>query len=63
MFSKDRFIQDCRTAVDKGQEAIRELMEEAVSDEAKVMAELGEPGHAGITTLYRAHDLTILQFT
>lgn len=63
MFSKDRFIQDCRTAVAEGQGAIREIMEEAVSDGKEVMAELGEPRHAGITTLYRAHDLTILQFT
>jgi predicted metal-dependent enzyme (double-stranded beta helix superfamily) len=63
MFSKDRFIQDCRTAVLEGPGAIREIVEEAVSDGARVMAELGEPGHAGITTLYRAHDLTILQFT
>jgi predicted metal-dependent enzyme (double-stranded beta helix superfamily) len=63
MFSKDRFIQDCRTAVVEGQGAIRETVEEAVSDGAKVIAELGQPEHAGITTLYRACDLTILQFT
>jgi predicted metal-dependent enzyme (double-stranded beta helix superfamily) len=63
MFSKDRFIQDCRTAVAEGQGAIREIVEEAVSNGTGVMAELGEPGHAGITPLYRAHDLTILQFT
>lgn len=63
MFSKDHFIQDCKTAVAEGQEAIREIVEEAVSDGARVMAELGEPSHAGITTLYRAHDLSILQFT
>lgn len=63
MFSKDRFIQDCRTAVVEGQGAIRDIVEEAVSDGAKVMEALGEPRHAGITTLYRAPDLTILQFT
>jgi predicted metal-dependent enzyme (double-stranded beta helix superfamily) len=65
MFSKDRFIQDCRTAVAEGQGegAIREIVAEAVSNATRVMAELGEPAHAGITALYRAHDLTILQFT
>jgi predicted metal-dependent enzyme (double-stranded beta helix superfamily) len=63
MFSKDRFIQDCKTAVAEGQGAIRELVAEAVSDGARVMSELGEPEHAGIKTLYRASDLTILQFT
>jgi predicted metal-dependent enzyme (double-stranded beta helix superfamily) len=30
---------------------------------ATALAELGEPRHAGITTLYRAHHMTILQFT
>ena len=63
MFSKDCFIQDCRTAVAAGQEAVREIVDEAATNGAGVMAELGEPTHAGITTLYHAHDLTILQFT
>lgn len=63
MFSKDCFIQDCRAALADGPGAIREIVEEAVSNSASVIAELGEPAHAGITTLFRAHDLTILQFT
>lgn len=63
MFSKNRFIQDCKASAAEGQEAIREIVEKAVRNSARVMAELGEPEHAGITTLYRAHDLTILQFT
>ena len=62
MFDKDRFIQDCKNAVADGQGAIRELVEKAVSDSAGVMAGLGEPEHAGITPLYRSHDLTILNF-
>jgi len=62
MFDKDRFIQDCRNAVDEGQGAIRELVKEAVSDSAGVMSALGEPEHAGITPLYRSHDLTIINF-
>jgi len=63
MFSKDRFIEDCRTAVAEGEGAIREIVAEAVSNGTRVMAELGEPVHAGISALYRAHDLTILQFS
>ena len=62
MFDKDRFIQDCRNAVAEGQGAIRELVEKAVSDTAGVMSGLGVPEHAGITPLYRSHDLTILNF-
>jgi predicted metal-dependent enzyme (double-stranded beta helix superfamily) len=62
MFDKDRFIQDCKNAVAEGQKAIRELVEKAVCDSAAVMSGIGEPEHAGITTLYRSQDLTILNF-
>ena len=62
MFDKDRFIQDCAKAVAEGQAAIRELVQQAVSDGAEVMRALGEPQHAGITPLYRSRDLTILNF-
>ena len=62
MFDKERFVQDCRDVVTEGQGALRELVARAVSDPASVMAGLGEPEHAGITPLYRAHDLTIIKF-
>ena len=62
MFDKERFIEDCRRGVKEGQAAIRELVMQAVSDGGGVMAELGEPEHAGITPLYRAADLTIINF-
>ena len=62
MFAKDRFIQDCINAVADGQAAVRELVVEAISDSARVMSELGEPEHAGITPIYRSHDLTIINF-
>lgn len=62
MFDKDCFIQDCINAVVEGQGAIRALVAEAVSDHARVMSELGEPEHAGLTPLYRSRDLTILNF-
>ncbi|GAA4030275.1 hypothetical protein [Actimicrobium antarcticum] len=62
MFDKERFIQDCQSALADGQAAIREVVAEAVSDRAGIMAELGEPEHAGIVPLYRSADLTIINF-
>lgn len=62
MFDKDRFIQDCVKTVGEGEGAISELVAAAVSDGARVLAELGEPTHAGIDTLYRAPNLTIINF-
>ena len=62
MFTKDRFIQDCLEAVKEGQAAVREVVQSAVSDRAGVIAELGEPEHAGISPLYRDSNLTIINF-
>jgi predicted metal-dependent enzyme (double-stranded beta helix superfamily) len=62
MFERDRFIQDCIDAIAEGQGAVREVVSKAVSDSAGVMSELGEPEHAGITPIYRSHDLTIINF-
>lgn len=62
MFDKERFIQDCIEAVKQGQAAVREVVQAAVSDPAGVIAELGEPAHAGIAPLYRNADLTIIDF-
>ena len=60
MFAKDRFVQDCIDALTEGQAAIRDLVAKAVSDSLRVISELGEPEHAGITPIYRSHDLTIM---
>ena len=46
----------------EGQEAVREVVAEAISDRAGVMSELGEPEHAGLSPIYRSHDLTIINF-
>ena len=62
MFDKDHFIQDCINAIPGGQGAISEVVEEAVSKSAMAMSGLGEPKHAGITPIYRSHDLTIINF-
>jgi len=62
MFGRDRFIQDCINTVGDGPAAIREVVAEAVSDGGGVIAELGEPDHAGITPIFRSPELTILNF-
>jgi predicted metal-dependent enzyme (double-stranded beta helix superfamily) len=62
MFDKELFIQDCIDAIPEGQGAIREVVCKAVSNGAGVMSGLGEPQQAGITPIYRAQDLTIINF-
>ena len=63
MSDKDRFIQDCIDAASDGQSAIREILSSVLSQPNQVSAWFGEPGHAGIDTLYRSKDLTIINFT
>ena len=63
MFSRDGFVQDCLDAAADGQTAIRELVTAAVADPSGIIAELGEPDQAGIDTLYRGPELTIINFT
>ena len=62
MFDKERFIEDCRAALQETNAlaAVRELVAKAVADPAQVMRALGEPQRAGVETLYRSQDLTIL---
>lgn len=65
MFELERFIDGCRAAVatKEAVRAVRELMDQAVSDPSAVAKVLGEPAHAGIEVLHRAPDLTVLNFT
>jgi predicted metal-dependent enzyme (double-stranded beta helix superfamily) len=63
MFETDRFIEDCRRAVAEGQPAVREVVSEALSDPAAVMAALGEPTQAGIVPLHRSPEMTVINFT
>jgi predicted metal-dependent enzyme (double-stranded beta helix superfamily) len=60
MFDLERFIEECRAAVKEGQPAVRELVSRAVADPGRVMRALGEPTRAGLNTLYRSEELTIL---
>ena len=62
MFQKDRFLEDCRSAVGDGQKAVRELVLEAVADPSGIVSELGEPTKAGVYPLHDADDLTVINF-
>ena len=65
MFTLERFIEHCRAAVagTDAEKAVRELVAEAVSDATAVGAALGDPVDVGFKVLYRAADLTILDFS
>src|SRR5215510_14253675 len=62
MFNTERFIQDCRNALaeDNAHGAVKEIVTRAVAEPSRVLQELGEPGLAGVKTIYRSGNLTIL---
>jgi predicted metal-dependent enzyme (double-stranded beta helix superfamily) len=62
MFDLNRFTADCRAALaaDKSHKLMREVVARAISDPAAVLKGLGEPRRGALQTLYRSHDLTIL---
>ena len=62
MFDKERFTESCLKALMERspRQAIRALVAEAVADPASLEAELGTPETAGIQTLHRSPELTVL---
>ena len=62
MFDFDQFTADCRAALaaDKSHRHVRDVVARAVSDPASMLNALGEPKCAGLHTLHRSDDLTIL---
>jgi predicted metal-dependent enzyme (double-stranded beta helix superfamily) len=62
MFEKEGFIEDCRAALRErdSRAAIREIVARAVSEPSQIVRALGEPTRAGVETIYKADDLTIL---
>jgi predicted metal-dependent enzyme (double-stranded beta helix superfamily) len=62
-FDLDRFLDSCRAAVGEGEPAVRELVALAVAEPVAVALALGEPKHAGPETLFRAPNLTVLNFS
>lgn len=63
-FDLDHFIADAGTAVarDNRPGAVRPLLAQALADGSGLIAALGAPVRAGVTTLYRSDHLTILNF-
>lgn len=62
MFDIDRFVADCRDAQAQspGGAAVREIVERAVSAPGEVERALGTPRWAGIGTIFRSPELTVL---
>ena len=61
-FELERFVADCRAAraEDPSHRAVREIVARAVSEPAEVLRRLGTTPRAGLHTLYRSDELTIL---
>ena len=62
MFEIDQFCADCRLAMNETdkERAVRDVVARAVSDPSALMLAIGEPQKAGVNTLYRSDDLTVL---
>ncbi|HEX9588126.1 MAG TPA: hypothetical protein VGA15_10330 [Bradyrhizobium sp.] len=62
MFDLDQFTADCRAALaaDRSHRHVRDVVARAVADPISTLKGLGEPKCAGVHTLYRSGDLTIL---
>lgn len=62
MFDLDRFVADCRAALDSpsAEVAIKELLTAAVARPADVESVLGTPRAGGISTLHHSPELTML---
>jgi predicted metal-dependent enzyme (double-stranded beta helix superfamily) len=62
MFDKERFVKECRAALEEhdSHAAVRELVARAVSEPVQIVRALGEPRRGGVETIYKSDDLTIL---
>ena len=63
MFDVERFIADCRAARQESspEQAIKEVVERAMSRRAEAEEALGTPQRGEVATLHRSPDLTILK--
>ncbi|MBL6597560.1 MAG: hypothetical protein ISP41_01610 [Alphaproteobacteria bacterium] len=62
MFEIEQFCADCRQAMKETDQerAVRDVVTRAVADPAALMRDIGEPDRAGVFTLHRSDDLTVL---
>lgn len=61
MFDRQRFVEDIRSALQESdaQDAVAEIVAEAISDPAAIIADLGPPGRGRSEQLYADDDLTV----
>ena len=62
MFNTERFTEDCCGALnqDNAHAAVKEIVARAVAEPSGILKALGEPRLAGVQTLFRSDNLTIL---
>ncbi len=62
MFNLEQFVSECRAAraTDPSHKFVREVVARAVAAPSAVIKAVGEPERAGITTLFRSDELTVL---
>jgi len=61
MFELEEFVADLRASLaDRSRQALKEVVERAVSEPASVVRAIGEPNAHGMWILHQAADLTIL---
>ena len=62
MFEIEQLCADCRQAMKETdrERAVREVVAEAVSEPGDLMRVIGKPEKAGVCTLHRSDDLTVL---
>jgi len=60
MFDPEVLVGECQRALPAGPRAVLEVVARAVSDPRQVLKGLGEPTRAGLHTLHRSADLTVL---
>ena len=62
MFDVEKFIEDCKVAVNEAEsmKAVQELVAEAVADPNALIKAFGEPSKGGVQRLYESDDLTVL---
>lgn len=64
-FSAEYLVDECQRALkeSQSQQAILELVEQAVNDPDDIVKAFGEPTRAGIQTLHNSNELTILNLS
>jgi len=65
MFDIERFIDDCKVAVQDtdSMKAVQDLVARAVSDPNALINALGEPTKGGVHKLYQSDELTVLNLS